>query len=182
MRIFVCYNENTGKVKVVEKFRLVKVDYHYCDYLRSFDNKVCYNSGTKELRPYLGILFEINNCEYFAPLSSPKPKHKSMPNNLDFVKIDNGNLGAINFNNMLPLTKANYKILDLNDKNLKYSKLLHLQLRWLNRHYNYIFRQANTLYKKYINNTLDKKIKMRCCNFILLEEKCLEYNGEFDKI
>ena len=26
---------------------------------------------------------------------------------LDFLKIDNGKLGAINFNNMLPVTKKN---------------------------------------------------------------------------
>lgn len=56
-------------------FKLVKVDYKYCDYLRKFDNKIFYNAGKKELRPFLGILFTIDNCEYFAPLSSPKPKH-----------------------------------------------------------------------------------------------------------
>ncbi|MCI8654857.1 MAG: hypothetical protein HFJ48_03155 [Clostridia bacterium] len=28
-------------------------------------------------RPFIGILFQIDTCEYFAPLSRPKPKHKS---------------------------------------------------------------------------------------------------------
>ena len=166
----------------MEKFKLVKVDYNYCDYLRKFDEKVCYNYGKKELRPYLGVLFKMNNFEYFAPLASPKEKHKTMPDNLDFIKIDNGNLGAINFNNMIPLTKDNYELLNLNDKNLKYSKLLHLQLRWLNRHYDYIINQASTLYQKYKNGTLDKRIKMRCCDFSLLEVKCNDYNLAFDRI
>lgn len=40
---------------------------------------------------------------YFAPLSSPKPKHLKLKSKLDFLKIDNGKLGAIN--NMLPVTK-----------------------------------------------------------------------------
>lgn len=33
------------------------------------------------------------------------------------------------------------------------------------------------LYEKYLNGTLDKNIFERCCNFKLLEEKCLEYNN-----
>lgn len=57
----------------------------------------------KELRSFIGIVFEINNCEYFASLSSPKEKHLKMHNTLDFVKIDNGKFGAINFNNMMPI-------------------------------------------------------------------------------
>lgn len=52
------------------------IDYKYCDYLRNFDSKVCYNKGKKELRPFVGVLFTIDNFEYFAPLSSPKLKHK----------------------------------------------------------------------------------------------------------
>lgn len=40
--------------------------------------------GEKELRPFLGVLFNIEKFEYFAPLSSPKKKHKNMKNMLDF--------------------------------------------------------------------------------------------------
>ena len=56
------------------KFKIVKVDSKYCDYLRQFDNKVPYNAFNKELRPFLGILFIVNDVEYFVPLSSPKEK------------------------------------------------------------------------------------------------------------
>ncbi len=59
------------------------------------------------------MLFNVNNCKYFAPLSSPKPKHKSMKNTLDFLKISDGDLGAINFNNMLPVTDDNIIRIDL---------------------------------------------------------------------
>lgn len=97
----------------MKNFRIVKVDHEYCDYLRKFDNKVCYNKGSKELRPFIGILFTVNNYEYFAPLSSPKEKHKKMKNTLDFVKIDNGKLGAVNFNNMILVQSINYKLIDL---------------------------------------------------------------------
>ena len=93
---------------MIINLRIVRVDSDYCDYLRKFDNKVAYNKNEKELRPFIGILFEIDNFEYFAPLSSPKEKHKSMKNTLDFFKIDGGELGAVNFNNMIPVSSRNY--------------------------------------------------------------------------
>ena len=93
---------------------MVKIDYKYCDYLRKFDNKVAYNSGSKEMRPFIGILFVVNEYEYFAPLSSPKVKHIHMKNNIDIVKIDKGRYGVVNFNNMIPVTPNNYELFDLN--------------------------------------------------------------------
>ena len=160
---------------------LVRLDYNYCDYLRQFDNKVPYNKDKKELRPFIGVLFEINNCKYFAPLSSPKPKHKTMKTTLDFLKIDNGNLGAINFNNMLPVNDKNIIKLDLDKicftkQEQKYTKMLKEQLFWLNRNNDKIFNRSKKLYDKYINGTLNQNISKRCCNFKLLEEKCIEYN------
>ena len=64
----------------------------------------------------LVLLFMIDSCEYFAPLSSPKPKYKTIKNTLDLIKIDNGDLGVINFNNMVPVTNKNYVLFDLNKK------------------------------------------------------------------
>lgn len=62
----------------MRNFKIVRVDSDYCDYLRKFDSKVIYNKGAKKLRPFIGVLFKIEKWEYFAPLSSPKPKHKIM--------------------------------------------------------------------------------------------------------
>lgn len=112
-----------------EELKLVVVDFEYCNYLRKFDKRVPYNF-TNKIRPFVGVLFEINGCTYFAPLSSPKPKHLKMKNTIDFLRLDNGELGAINFNNMLPVKMKNIEFLDLNRKNLsededKYQKLLH---------------------------------------------------------
>ena len=126
---------------MIFNLKIVKVDSTYCDYLRKFDNKVVYNKNKKELRPFIGILFRIDDLEYFAPLTSPKPKHKKMKNKLDFLKIKNGELGAVNFNNMIPVDSSNYSLIDLNNKNvdiekLKYQKLLKEQLDWLNSNYN----------------------------------------------
>ena len=89
---------------MIQNFKIVRVNSSYCDYLRKVDNKVVYNKNEKELRPFVGILFQIESFEYFAPLSSPKPKHKEMKNTIDFLKIKDGQLGAINFNNMIPVS------------------------------------------------------------------------------
>lgn len=70
----------------MENFKLVRIDEEYCDYLRKFDSKIPFNSNEKMLRPFAGILFEINDCEYFAPLSSPKNKHLIM-NDCRFCSI-----------------------------------------------------------------------------------------------
>lgn len=160
---------------------LVRIDEEYCNYLRKFDNKVPYNYRDKKLRPFVGVLFKVNNYKYFAPLSSPKPKHLKLKTKLDFIKIDNGKLGAINFNNMLPVTDKNIIKLDLNKKSLNneeniYNELLKEQLFWLNRNSEKIYNRSEKIYNKYINGTLNSNIVKRCCNFKLLEEACEDYN------
>ena len=53
---------------------------------------------------------------YFAPLSSPKVKHKNMKNVLDLIKINDGIYGVVNINNMIPVRDDNYTLFDLNKK------------------------------------------------------------------
>ena len=168
---------------MILNLEIVRVDSDYCDYLRQFDNKVAYNKYEKELRPFIGILFEIDTCHYFAPLSSPKPKHRKMKNMIDFFKIKDGELGAVNFNNMIPVTDKNYTLVDLNKETLtiaelKYQKLLKEQLSWLNAHYRQVKNKSFRLYQLYNSEKLPANMKSRCCNFKLLEEKCIEYNKE----
>ncbi len=166
---------------MIINLKIVRVNSDYCDYLRKFDNKVAYNKNEKELRPFIGVLFQIESYEYFAPLSSPKPKHQKMKNTMDFFKIKDGELGAVNFNNMIPVTEANYSLVDLTKEPLtfaesKYQKLLREQLDWLNANYYQVKSKSFKLYQLYISDKLPQNIKSRCCNYQLLEEKCMEYN------
>lgn len=87
-------------------FKIIKIDSDYCDYLRKFDKRVCFNAGVKDLRPFIGVLFIVKGHEYYAPLSSPKPKHKHLKNTLDLVKIDNGRLGLVNLHKNLIISKS----------------------------------------------------------------------------
>ena len=50
----------------------------------------------KAMRPYVGVVYTYNDLNYFAPLSSPKPKHLKMSEKaIDVFKIDKGNLGVL---------------------------------------------------------------------------------------
>lgn len=56
--------------------KLYYIKNNYIEYLRQFDIKVAENK--KESRPYIGIVLQIESIKYYAPFSSPKPKHKRM--------------------------------------------------------------------------------------------------------
>ncbi len=123
----------------------------------------------------------IDKCEYFDPLSSPKPKHSKLKNTLDLIKIENGNYEVVNFNNMIPVMDKNYVIFDLNKKTENRAEnfrleLLRNQLRWLTANKKDVNTKSKLLYNLYKSNKLPKNVKDRCCNFPLLEEKCREYN------
>lgn len=82
---------------------------------------------------------------------------------------------------MIPVNKSSYNIIDLNEKTNDKNKsarilLLKNQLRWLNNNRVDIYEKSSNLYKKYVNNLLPINVRNRCCNFILLEEKCRDYN------
>ena len=49
-------------------------------------------------------------------------KHLKLKSKIDFLEIDNGKLGAINFNNMLPVTENNIIKLDLDKERLTKSE------------------------------------------------------------
>lgn len=92
------------------------------------------------------------------------------------MKKDDGKLGVININNMIPVNKKVYGLFDLNKKtnNLdetKRIKLLKEQLRCLDRNAIEVRKISKTLYKLYVNDKLPDNVKNRCCNFKLLEEK-----------
>lgn len=166
----------------MQKIKLAIINEKYCDYLRKYDYRVPYNHDNKKLRPFVGILFSVNELLYFAPLSSPKPKHLKMYDTIDFLRLDKGRLGAINYNNMLPVKKQNITPINTENKNdLNYSNLLKSQVYWLNRNYDLVTTRAKALYFDYRNNNLPNNILSRCCNFLLLEEKCNKYNSELVK-
>ena len=103
--------------------RLYHVSDTYIQYLKQFDERVPDNKNQK--RPYVGIVVEVGGVTYYAPLSSPKPKHLKMKNGKDFRKINKGVYGAINFNNMIPVPVEELLLIDFNAiQDKQYRRLL----------------------------------------------------------
>lgn len=164
----------------MKNLKIYYIDEGYINYLRQFDKNVAYNKNAT--RPYIGIVYTYNNYNYFTPLASPKPKHKNInPKAIDIYKIKDGELGVVNINNMIPtpieeLTEVLPTITDQ-----KYKKMLEEQLTFLNNHKADLFKKINLFQNMYRKGHINENIKARCCQFILLEEKCKEWNQENNK-
>lgn len=156
------------------RLNLYTVDSKYFDFLRKFEPRVPY---VKDNRPFIGIVLKIHFKNFFAPLGSPKEKHKTMRKQKDLIKIKNGELGVINFNNMIPIPISRCNKIDIdNIKDKKYKILLNDQVAWCNIHAEEIIETAEKLYNLlcYSNNA-NTILKSRCCDFRLLERKCIEF-------
>ncbi len=149
------------------RLKLYKVSADYLDSIREIEPKV---SLLKERRPFLGILITIDSNNYLAPLTSPKQKHKTMKNLEDFIKIDSGNYGAINLNNMIPVPETKYEEININEeKDNFYKILLQNQLTWCNKNKEIIIKKAENLRNKKLNEKLRKELNDRICDFEKLE-------------
>lgn len=157
---------------------LVNVDDKYIKFLFYYDSRVMYNKGQK--RPYIGILFEVRGHKYYAPLTHPKPKFLNMKNTEDFMRIKGGRLGAINFNNMIPIRDEAVKPIDvLQVVDDKYRYLLIQQIKWFDNNDTEIINRATKLYRRYKNKKLRKSVADRCCNFTILEKQALRYDANY---
>ncbi len=158
-----------------QKLNFYEVDDKYIEYLSIYDAKIM-NAKIKERkfkRKYIGILFEINNVLYIAPLSSYKEKHKKMKERIDFIKI--GDKSVINLNNMFPVNEENINRVDIEkEKDENYKQLLRNEYNLCVPKFSKIIKNANALYKQVVKYNMP--IKERCCNFKLLEDICINYN------
>ena len=162
----------------MKTLKIYYLDEAYINYLREFDLKVFYNKNTT--RPYVGVVYYFNDLYYFAQLSSPKPKHLKMSQKaIDVFKIDDGRLGIININNMIPVPiECVREVLPLIQDNKKYKNLVENQTTYINDNKQKLFKKINRFVLQYRKGFLPSNIKERCCNFDLLEKKCKLYRKD----
>lgn len=167
------------------------VDKDYIQYLIQFDSRVGYVEYGEKLKLHIGVLLTVNECQYYVPISSAKPKHQHMSNSLDFHKIqdiENGYLYAVlNLNNMIPIpdsciTQLKYNQIEQfrsfsseKEKN-DYIYLLQKEKNIIDNLQSVLQRKAERLYEKCLRMP-DSSLASRCCNFKLLEEKKKVYTG-----
>ena len=123
-----------------------------------------------------GIVCIYKGQKYFVPMSSPKEKHlKLNPNLADIYKIDNGKLGILNINNMIPATMSVIEKIDFSKQEKSYAKLLSEQLLFLNNNREELLFKISKFFVLYDKNKLYENIRARTCDFYLLEIKCKEW-------
>jgi protein AbiQ len=169
------------------EFKLYKVDMKYIRNLHRIDDKVLSVSPQtgKENRVFIGIVMVCGDHKYCIPLSSPKAKHHSMRNSMDFSKIEvDGNLlGVLNFNLMIPIEEqqlqlVSTKVAKRDRENIKhYKRLCEMELEWCHEHSEIVCNKANVLYQKYISGE-NFTGRERCLNFPKLEAVCWKYNSK----
>ena len=158
----------------------------FLSYLRDIEKRIPYtNYGVGKLKPFFGSLFEVGDLVYLTQVSHPKTKHNAMKENIDFLKLFDGQklIAVVNLNYIFPVHKS--KLIHVEYKNIgnfvsfandylkgNYITLLKREMKEI--HLKDIASQALSLYKfkyEFPNNMVSK----RCFDFKLLEEKCLEY-------
>lgn len=170
--------------------RIVQIKDEYIEILRKsfpvvLDNKRFHRKHT---RKYIGIVFSINNFQYYAPFSSPKIKDYNndgsiKKSNLFSIRMlesgENGEkvlLGTIKLNNMIPIPSSyieEYVIEDEEDE--KYKNIVKSEFKWISEHINKIIKTSRRLYEfkrhelKNKNET-NKKIYESIVPFIEVEK------------
>ena len=171
-----------NKKQKLKKLNFYIVDEEYINYLSNYDKHIAYNK--KEKRPYIGVLINVKEHLYFAPLFSPKLKHKLYKNNLSYFQIYNisskQNLGIIRFTDMIPIPKDCVHLLNMKNLTYHYKRLLIEQYNCINLTDNLkkIYNKSTKLYNIIIGNKKSKEYNFYnklCCNYKLLEEKSIEY-------
>ena len=155
---------------------IYEIDPDYICYLSSFEEHLFRNKKISQNfnRKYVGVVLSINGFDYFAPLSSFKEKHKRLAETLDFIKI--GQYAVINLNNMFPAPTESCRVINFNEiKDLNYKNLLRNEYKIIRQKNDLILNNANKFYRHKMINDGKSKLRQRCNDFLLLEEKMKGY-------
>lgn len=164
-----------------QRLNLYTVNLKYIRNLHNQDDHVFSISPQtgKSNRPFVGIVIICDNKQYCVPLSSPKPKHQTMKNDIDFHKIldTNGKLiGVLDFNNMIPvrpdvIDEIKINISHHDSPSVKhYKNLVIEQLTFCRKNQDIIIAKANKLYRIVSKKNVSGHLKQRCLKWHKLEK------------
>jgi len=151
------------------------IDKDYIKYLKSFENKIPDISYDKHDKFICGVVLDINNVNYFAPISSFNKKQKT---NLLIYNERSEVKGSIRSSFMFPAFDNVIKEKDFSTENYGYKRLLMSELNYCNNIIDDIISKANKIYK--IGISKNHPLKQNCCNFKLLENKMLVYMTKYE--
>jgi len=138
-----------------------------------------------KLRPYVGVVLTVGNLKYYAPLTSPKPKHQKMPDRLDFIRLEHKGqlIAVINLNNIIPVADKLVTLIDIQRvADARYQSLLNIEMIDIRRKQATIQKNANSVYNKvtrFGKEPGNARLVSLCYDFLHLEQKLNEYLAHF---
>lgn len=138
------------------------------------NNKVMFNKPEKHPRPYVGVVLNINEYNYFVPMSSAKEDRGRNLNRRVNTTIKDGDviLANLKFNNMIPVPKSQLSELDIKEMLIKepqYGRLLEKERQFIKENVDDVQKKAQSVYTKVV----DKKLpffKNLCIDFKEMEK------------
>lgn len=161
----------------MESLKIYRVSDHYVRFLSGLDPRVPHNKGNR--RPYVGVVLLVGAYRYFVPMESPKPNHASMKSGVHLMRIADGTLGILGFNNMIPIPDAALTLLDIDrEPDVKYADLLRHQVSFINKHKADVMDHAQRTYRAVVTGK-NKFLVRISCDFKKLERACGHYDPSF---
>lgn len=161
----------------METLRIYRVEDKYIGFLRTRDSRVQDNKGRR--RPYVGVVLFVGKYKYFVPMESPKPNHAKLRPGRHLMKLDDGRLGLLGFNNMIPVPDSALITFNIDDEpDRKYAELLRRQVSYINRNRAAVLAHASGTYYHVVNKK-NKFLLQICCDFTKLERACDRYDPNY---
>lgn len=148
------------------------IDENYVNFLKTLDRQVPNIVYTSNNKFVCGIVLEVNNVKYYAPIS-----HKTDKQQTNLQIFDKGKpISTIRFSFMIPaytevLEEKNFSNIAKTDPN--YAALLQAEYLYCSTHIKDIQDKAVAVYK--IGCNKNHRLNYTCCDFKILEEHYLEY-------
>ncbi|MDU4727671.1 type III toxin-antitoxin system ToxN/AbiQ family toxin [Clostridium sp.] len=149
--------------------RFYDIDKDYLDYLHNYENKVPKHNYEEHDKFFCGIVLEIENFKYFAPVSSFSIRQAT-----NMLIVDNNEVkGSLRFCFMIPVVDGVIEERDFSKEERKYRDLLEKEYKFCSENEELIREKALKVYK--IGTSYNHPLKRTCCDFKKLEEVSLLY-------
>ena len=159
------------------------VDRDYIEYLkdaefneRGFTCVPNVDYGERGRKFLCGVALYVAGIKYYVPVSSYKNK---IPDAIPIIFDDDTHdqvKGTLRFNFMIPVPDSAITKRVINDEPEESRRIfLYRQLKYCRKNEARIVTQANKTRKKWFGKYGSQSFYRNCCDFSLLEKKCLEY-------
>ena len=169
--------------------RLYSISDEYIEYLRKvfprvYSNKIANRTHT---RKYLGVVFKLNNFNYYIPLSSPKDAHDYIIlNGKKVIRKDSiivirmvvkGTLkGTLQIGTMIPVPDKALIQYNLQDEqDISYKELVQDEIIFIRKNANRIIKTAKLLYSKKTKSTHKNPVIDKVLDFKSIEEYSIKW-------